>query len=59
MHCTTRTTYQLASIFGGNYAVEQHGDEIQRCLPRSKERAFAVDLDEMLKVLRTALSFRQ
>ena len=55
MFPTTQATYQVVSIFGGNYISEQHGDAAQRRLPGSDERPFAVDFDKLLKALRSAL----
>jgi hypothetical protein len=57
MHPTTQTTYQLVSMFGGNYVPEQHSDDTQWRVSRP-ERAFAEDFDELLKALRAALSLR-
>jgi hypothetical protein len=58
MHTTTQATYQLVSIFGGNYVPEQHGHDTGWRLSHPKERAFAEDFDEMLRALRAALSLR-
>ena len=59
MFPTTQTTYQVVSIFGGNYIAEQHADACQCCLPGSDERSFTVDFDKLLKGLRSALSLRR
>jgi hypothetical protein len=59
MHPTTQSTYQLVSIFGGNYVAEQHGDDIQRRLPRSGEPPLVIDFDKLLKALRSALSLQR
>ena len=58
MQPTTQTTYQLVSIFGGNYVPEQHSDDTQWRLSQPSERAFAQDFDELLNALRAALSLR-
>jgi hypothetical protein len=58
MQPTSQTTYQLVSIFGGNYVPEQHGDDTQWRLSQPDERAFARDFDELLNTLRAALSLR-
>ena len=59
MDRTTQLTAQVLGnlVIGGLYVPEQHGDEIERYLPRP-ERSFAVDFDEMLKRFRAALSLR-
>ena len=54
-----QATYQLVSIFGGNYISEQHGDVAQRRLPCSDVRPFAVDFDKLLRALRSALSVQR
>jgi hypothetical protein len=59
MFPTTQTTYQVVSIFGGNYISEQHGDTAQRRLPGSDERPHAVDFDKLFKALRSALFVRR
>ena len=41
MQPTTQGTYQLVSIFGGNYIPEQHSDVTQWRLSQPNERAFA------------------
>jgi hypothetical protein len=59
MFPTIPATYQVVSIFGGNYIAEQHGDAIQRYIPCSEERPRAVDFDKLLKTLRSALSLQR
>jgi hypothetical protein len=59
MFPTTEATYQVVSIFGGNYVSEQHGDTAQRRLPGSDERPHAVDFGKLLKTLRSALFVRR
>ena len=56
MHPTTQATYQLVSIFGGNYVPEQHSDATQRWLPSLDERPHAVEFNKLLKALRSTLS---
>lgn len=60
MDRTTQTTSQMLGsvVIGGLYVPEQHGDEIERYLPRPEKRSFAVDFDQMLKGLRAALWLR-
>lgn len=55
----TQTTYQVVSIFGGNYIAEQHDDATQRHFPGSDERKRVVDFDRLLAALRSALSLRR
>jgi hypothetical protein len=59
MFPTTQTTYQVISIFGGNYIAEQHADATQRCFPGSDGRERAVDFERLLAALRSALSLRR
>ena len=54
----TEKSHQLHTIFGNGYVAEQHGDEAQRQLPSSGDRDFTVDLGDILKKLRAALSLR-
>ena len=56
MHPTTQSTYQLVSIFGGNYVPEQHDEEAHGNLSPESERS--LHFDELLKRLRAALSLR-
>jgi hypothetical protein len=58
MQPASQTTYQLVSIFGGNYVSEQHGDDTQWRFSQPSERAFVTDFDELLNALRAALSLR-
>jgi hypothetical protein len=59
MYPTNQATYQVVSISGGTYVSEQHGDDIQRRLPRSGEPPLAVNFDKLLKALRSALSLQR
>jgi hypothetical protein len=49
---------QLQTIFGAGYVAEQHADEAHGYLPPAEHHAFALNLDELLKALRAALSLR-
>ena len=56
MHPTTQATYQLVSIFGGNYVPEQHSDATQRWLSSLDERRLhAVEFSGLLRALRSTL----
>ena len=59
MDRTTHTTFQvLGNVVGGLYVAEQHGDEIERYLPRPEKRSLAVDFRRILESLRAALLLR-
>ena len=55
---TTETSHQLHTIFGNGYVAEQHGEDAQRQLPAAAEGEFTVDVGDILKKLRAALSLR-
>ncbi len=59
MYPANQATYQLVSIFGGNFVSEQHGDATHRWLPSSDDRQLVVDFDKLLSSLRSALSLRR
>ena len=58
MHLASPSSTQLHTVFGGGYIAEQRCDETQRHLPPAEDREFTVDLGEILKALRSALSLR-
>ena len=58
MRHTSESSYQLQTIFGGGYIAEQRGDETRRYLPTSDDREPGINFDDLLKVLRKALSLR-
>jgi hypothetical protein len=59
MYRNTQSSHQLHSIFGGGYVLEQHGDESHRyLLPSETSRDDRTTFEEMMKVLRSALSIR-
>jgi hypothetical protein len=58
MYLTTQSSNQLHTVFGGGYVPEQHRDDTRGYLPASDGREFIVDLAEVLKTLRGALSLR-
>ena len=59
MHPANQATYQLPSIFAGNYVSEQHGDATHRWLASSDARPLVVDFEKLLSSLRSALALRR
>lgn len=59
MHPANQATYQLVSIFGGNFVSEQHGDATHRWLPSLNDRQLVVDFEKLLSSLRSALALRR
>ena len=61
MHTAIETSsQQMFAVVGSAYVSEHHGDELHRYLPASERTGtFNLNFDEVLKVLRSALSCRR
>ena len=58
MYYSGQNFTQVPTIFGSGYVPEQHRDESHRYLPISEKREPLVNFDNLLKMLRAALSLR-